>query len=208
MTRERRGAERGAARRDDPAILAGCRKDCPRQVQDALQRRDYPAPRCLSGVARITKRSRQSKIVLIRLAAHASPQRHLHWARTPVQHDPRVGQVCCIGAQGHGHRRALRSVTALAIAWAMLESRNLFNPCHHPAKITALNGSLESVSFPTRAILFAKATMIGIRDFRASIRASKDPAGGRRLDARRNKALAPIRKPRARCSIGITPNGF
>jgi transposase len=102
------------------------------ETQDALQRRDYHALRCLSGVAPITKRSGKSKIVLMRQAAHVRLRNAVyHWARTAVQHDPRSrAKYAALRARGHGHGRALRSVAdrLLAVACAMLESQTLFNP--------------------------------------------------------------------------------
>jgi transposase len=102
------------------------------EAQDALQRRDYHALRCLSGVAPITKRSGKSKIVLMRQAAHVRLRNAVyHWARTAVQHDPRSrAKYAALRARGHGHGRALRSVAdrLLAVACAMLESQTPFNP--------------------------------------------------------------------------------
>jgi transposase len=105
------------------------------EAQDALQRRDYHALRCLSGVAPITKRSGKSKIVLMRQAAHVRLRNAVyHWARTAVQHDPRSrAKYAALRARGHGHGRALRSVAdrLLAVACAMLESQTPFNPSLH-----------------------------------------------------------------------------
>ncbi|WP_018267545.1 IS110 family transposase [Methylosinus sp. LW4] len=102
------------------------------EAQHALQRRDYHALRCLSGVAPITKRSGKSKIVLMRQAAHVRLRNAVyHWARTAVQHDPRSrAKYAALRARGHGHGRALRSVAdrLLAVACAMLQTRTLFNP--------------------------------------------------------------------------------
>lgn len=109
------------------------------EAQDALQRRDYHALRCLSGVVPITKRSGKSKIVLMRQAAHVRLRNAVyHWARTAVQHDPRSrAKYAALRARGHGHGRALRSVAdrLLAVACAMLESQTPFNPSL-PAKIS------------------------------------------------------------------------
>ena len=60
------------------------------EASDALQRRDYHALRCLSGVAPITKRSGKTRIVLMRQAVHVRLRNCVyHWARVAVQHDPR-----------------------------------------------------------------------------------------------------------------------
>ena len=71
----RAGAERGAARRDDPQdpcrefgriVLATLLAE----AWHALPRRDDHALRCLCGVAPVTKRSGKSRIVIRRQAAH------------------------------------------------------------------------------------------------------------------------------------------
>jgi|TARA_B100001964_G_scaffold191548_1_gene213954 transposase len=101
---------------------------------DPLQRRDYHALRCLSGVAPVTKRSGKSKIVIRRLAAHVRlANAAYHWARVAVQHDPKSrAKYTALRQRGHGHARALRSVAdrLLAVACAMLESQTLFDPDH------------------------------------------------------------------------------
>jgi transposase len=101
---------------------------------DPLQRRDYHALRCLSGVAPVTKRSGKSKIVIRRMAAHVRLGNAVyHWARVAVQHDPKSRvKYTALRQRGHGHARALRSVAdrLLAVACAMLESQTLFEPDH------------------------------------------------------------------------------
>ncbi len=109
---------------------------------DPLQRRDYHALRCLSGVAPVTKRSGKSKIVIRRLAAHRRLCNAVyHWARVAVQHDPTSrAKYAALRQRGHGHARALRSVAdrLLAVACAMLQDQTLFDPNHprqnHPAR--------------------------------------------------------------------------
>lgn len=99
---------------------------------DPLQRRDYHALRCLTGVAPVTKRSGKSRIVLMRQAAHVRLRNAVyHWARVAVQHDLKTRiKYAALRVKGHGHARALRSVAdrLLAVACAMLESRTLFDP--------------------------------------------------------------------------------
>lgn len=108
---------------------------------DPLQRRDYHALRCLSGVAPVTRRSGKSKIVLRRLAAHGRLSNAVyHWARVAVQHDPRSrAKYAALRQRGHGHARALRSVAdrLLAVACAMLESRTTFDPGHGADRVAA-----------------------------------------------------------------------
>lgn len=102
------------------------------EASDALQRRDYHALRCLSGVAPITKRSGKSRIVLMRQAAHVRLRNSVyHWARVAVQHDPRSrAKYAALRARGHGHGRALRSVAdrLLAVACKMLTDQKTFDP--------------------------------------------------------------------------------
>lgn len=102
------------------------------EASDALQRRDYHALRCLSGVAPITKRSGKSRIVLMRQAVHVRLRNSVyHWARVAVQHDPRSrAKYAALRARGHGHGRALRSVAdrLLAVACKMLTDRKTFDP--------------------------------------------------------------------------------
>jgi len=103
------------------------------EADDALQRRDYRALRCLCGVAPVTKRSGKTKRVSLRRAS----QRRLrnatyHWARVAMQKDPvSRAKYRSLRARGHGHARSLRSVAdrLLNVACAMLRDRTLFDPC-------------------------------------------------------------------------------
>lgn len=101
------------------------------EAADALQRRDYHALRCLSGVAPITKRSGKSRIVLMRQAVHVRLRNSVyHWARVAVQHDPRSrAKYAALRARGHGHGRALRSVAdrLIAVACTMLKNQTTFD---------------------------------------------------------------------------------
>ncbi|WP_303758602.1 IS110 family transposase [Sphingobium yanoikuyae] len=102
------------------------------EASDALQRRDYHALRCLSGVAPITKRSGKSRIVIMRQAVHVRLRNGVyHWARVAIQHDPRSrAKYAALRARGHGHGRALRSVAdrLLAVACTMLLNQTSFDP--------------------------------------------------------------------------------
>ncbi len=104
------------------------------EAHDPLQRRDYQALRCLSGVAPVTKRSGKTLIVVRRLAAHNRLQDAVcHWASVAVQHDAASkAKYAALRARGHGHARALRSVAdrLIAVACAMLENQTLFAPDH------------------------------------------------------------------------------
>lgn len=99
------------------------------EASDALQRRDYHALRCLSGVAPITKRSGKIRVVLMRQASHV--RLRYHWARVAVQHDDRSrAKYAALRARGHGHGRALRSIAdrLLAVACTMLKNQTAFDP--------------------------------------------------------------------------------
>ena len=82
------------------------------EADDALRRQDYPALRCLCGVAPVTKRSGKSRFVHRRLAAHRRLRdAAYHWARVAVQRDPvSRAKYDALRARGHGHARSLRSV--------------------------------------------------------------------------------------------------
>lgn len=102
------------------------------EAGDALQRRDYHALRCLSGVAPVTKQSGKRSIVQRRLACHPRLRNAAyHWARTAVQNDPTSrAKYAALRHRGHSHARALRSVAdrLLAVACAMLRNGTLFTP--------------------------------------------------------------------------------
>lgn len=102
------------------------------EASEALQRRDYQALRCLSGVAPVTKRSGKSRIVLMRQAADGRLRNAVyHWARVAAQHDPTCkARYTALRSRGHGHARALRSVAdrLLGVACAMLKTRSAFDP--------------------------------------------------------------------------------
>lgn len=98
---------------------------------DALQRRDYHALRCLTGVAPVTKRSGKSCFVVRRYACHRRLANAVfHWARVAVQHDPASRtKYAALRARGHGHARALRSVAdrLLRVICAMLRNGTNFS---------------------------------------------------------------------------------
>ena len=99
---------------------------------DPLQRRDYPALRCLTGVAPVTRRSGKSRLVVRRYACNQRLANAVyHWARVAVQHDPTSrAKYAALRSRGHNHARALRSVAdrLLNVACAMLRAGTTFNP--------------------------------------------------------------------------------
>jgi transposase len=117
----------GAGRKAIAVLLA--------EAWDALQRRDYHALRCLSGVAPVTRQSGKSKIVVRRLAVNHRLQNAVyHWAFAALQHDPvSRAKYDALRQRGHGHARALRSVAdrLLAMLCAMLRTQTPYNPDRH-----------------------------------------------------------------------------
>ena len=102
------------------------------EATDALQRRDYPALRTLTGVAPVTKRSGWSHFVVRRHACHRRLANAVyHWARIATQHDTTSrAKYAALRARGHSHGRALRSVAdrLLNVACSMLRSATTFKP--------------------------------------------------------------------------------
>lgn len=105
-----------------------------------LQRPDYAALRSPTGVAPVTKRSGQSRIVIRRHTCHPRLANAIyHWARVIVQHGQTSrAKYAALRSRGHTHARALRSVAdrLLAIACAMLRDRHLFDPAKPAAQAT------------------------------------------------------------------------
>jgi transposase len=104
------------------------------EATDALQRRDYPALRSLTGVAPVTKSSGKARLVLRRHACHRRLANAVyHWARVATQHDRTSrAKYAALRARGHSHGRALRAVAdrLLNVACSMLKSGTTFNPPH------------------------------------------------------------------------------
>ncbi len=102
------------------------------EATDALQRRDYPALRTLTGVAPVTKRSGRSHFVVRRHACHRRLANAVyHWARIATQHDRTSrAKYAALRARGHSHGRALRSVAdrLLNVACSMLKTGTTFRP--------------------------------------------------------------------------------
>lgn len=96
--------------------------------------RDREALRSLAGIAPVTKRSGNRRLVLMRYGAnHRLRNAFYHWARTSVQHDEAARTYYArLRARGHTHGRALRSVADrwLRVLIAMLTTRSLYDPAH------------------------------------------------------------------------------
>ena len=120
------------------------------EADDALQRRDYHALRCLCGVAPVTKRSGKSMRVSLRRASHRRLRNATyHWARVAMQKDPvSKAKYHVLRSRGHGHARSLRSVAdrLLNVACAMLRDQTLFDPRHARA---APDSDREAVKKPS-----------------------------------------------------------
>jgi transposase len=102
------------------------------EASDTLQRRDYHALRALCGSAPVTRRSGKSCIVVRRYACNQRLRNATYyWAQSAVRFDTiSRAKYDALRAKGHGHARALRSVTdrLLKVACAMLNSGTLFDP--------------------------------------------------------------------------------
>ncbi len=126
------------------------------EADDALQRRDYHALRCLCGVAPVTKRSGKSMRVSLRRAAHRRLRNATyHWARVAMQKDP----VCkakyqVLRSRGHGHARSLRSVAdrLLNVACAMLRDQTLFDPQHASAAAGSHREAVNGISIESSVV--------------------------------------------------------
>ncbi len=110
------------------------------EATDALQRRDYPALRSLTGVAPITKRSGRSLLVVRRYACHRRLANAVyHWARIASQRDRTSrAKYAALRSRGHSHGRALRSVAdrLLNVACSMLRAGTTFEPSMAPQNAT------------------------------------------------------------------------
>ena len=104
------------------------------EARDPLVRRDHAAPRTLSGVAPVTKRSGKARIVIMRYAAQVRlRQAVFHWARVAIIHDPKSrSRYEALRARGHSYGRALRGVAdrLLGVACVLLRRQVLFDPGH------------------------------------------------------------------------------
>jgi transposase len=121
-----------------PGIARTVRATLLAEASDALQRRDYHALRCLTGIAPVTIRSGKSRFVQRRYACHRRLRNAVfQWARVAVQHDPlSEAKYNALRARGLGHARSLRSVAdrLLNVACSMLKSGSTFDPHRHPAR--------------------------------------------------------------------------
>jgi transposase len=130
-------AEPGQIKQRDAIILASLpglgrinRATLLAEATDALQRRDYPALRALTGVAPVTRRSGRACSVVRRHACHKRLANAVyHWARTATQHDPiSKAKYAALRARGKTHGHALRVVAdrLLNVACAMLRAGTTF----------------------------------------------------------------------------------
>jgi transposase len=106
------------------------------EATDALQRRDYPVLRALTGVAPVTRRSGKACSVVRRFACNKRLANAVyHWARTASQHDPiSKAKYVALRARGKSHGHALRVVAdrLLNVACAMLRDGTTFKKASHP----------------------------------------------------------------------------
>lgn len=136
------------------------------EADDALQRRDYHALRCLCGVAPVTKRSGKSMSVSLRRASHRRLRNATyHWARVATQKDP----VCrakyhALRSRGHGHARSLRTVAdrLLNVACAMLRDQTPFDP-RHAAAATRRTAERSTESSKESSVAAGPVELVGER---------------------------------------------
>jgi len=106
------------------------------EAEQALEARDYPTLRALSGVAPVTratgKRSGKNASVSMRRACNTRLRNALHyWILSGLSVDPRIkARYAAQRARGHTHGRAIRGVAdrMLAVLVAMLKSGTLYKP--------------------------------------------------------------------------------
>jgi transposase len=109
------------------------------EAGEPLRRRDYQVLRALSGVAPVSRRSGQSRIVLRRHACNNRLRTALyHWARVAAQRDPiSQRQYRQLRSRGRNHARALRGVgdRLLELLCMLLERQILFDPDRRRAQL-------------------------------------------------------------------------
>jgi transposase len=109
------------------------------EASEAIRTRDLRALRAHSGIAPVTRRSGNKKVVHMRKACNGRLRNGLYnAARVHVQCDPRAReQYAALRARGHSHGRACRTIAdrMLRILMAMLQSRTTYTaPIVTPAK--------------------------------------------------------------------------
>lgn len=128
-----------------PGIARTVRATLLAEASEALQRQDYHALRCLTGIAPVTRRSGKSCFVQRRYACHHRLRNAVfQWARVAIQHDPiSRAKYDALRARGRGHARSLRSVAdrLLNVACSMLKSGSTFDPGRSTARPSAPAGS-------------------------------------------------------------------
>jgi len=104
------------------------------EASQPLVDRAYHVLRAHMGLAPITKQSGRRRIVVMRYACNRRLRdAAYHWGRTAIQLDaPTRAYYTQLRTRGHGHARALRSVTdrLLRILMTPLERRQLFDPAY------------------------------------------------------------------------------
>ena len=109
------------------------------EAGEPLRRRDYQVLRALSGVAPVSRRSGQSRLVLRRHACNNRLRTAVyHWARVAAQRDPvSQRQYRQLRSRGCNHARALRGVgdRLLALVCVLLERKVLFDPDRRRAQL-------------------------------------------------------------------------
>lgn len=101
------------------------------EASQAIADRDYEALRSYAGVAPVTRRSGNKKIVVMRRGCNNRLRNALyHWPRVAVMNDERSRtHYSKLRACGHSHGRALRTLADrwLTVLMAMLKARTFFD---------------------------------------------------------------------------------
>lgn len=107
------------------------------EASQPLVHRAYHVLRSHMGLAPVTKQSGRRRAVVMRYACNRRLRdAAYHWGRVAIQRDPRThAYYAKLRARGHGHARALRSVTdrLLRILMKLLERRQLFDAAYGAA---------------------------------------------------------------------------
>jgi transposase len=102
------------------------------EASQALTELDYKALRAYSGIAPVTKRSGKRLSVIMRQACNERLLNAIyHWSRVSIQKDDiSKKKYAALGAKGHSHGRALRTVgdSLLRQLFSMLKHRSIHDP--------------------------------------------------------------------------------
>lgn len=115
------------------------------EASHLIEQRDYHALRAHAGVVPVTRQSGKRSVVLMRYGCNVRLRNALyHWSRVSMQNDPRSREhYYRLRNKGHSHGRALRGLAdrLLALLFAMLKSRTLYDPDLRKASASSANSA-------------------------------------------------------------------